>query len=62
MLDDVDLGWQVRGDLKANFLLANCGLAPNLHDFLLLKNWRTAGPPNWRVYSSLERSTEIAIA
>jgi hypothetical protein len=40
-LDDVDLGRQVRGDLEANFLLTNCGLCPNLHDFLLLNNRRT---------------------
>jgi len=45
-LDDVDLGRQVRGNLEANFLLTNCGLCPNLHDFLLLLiNWRTACPP-----------------
>jgi hypothetical protein len=31
-LDDVDLGRQVARDLEANFLLANCGLGPDLHD------------------------------
>ena len=30
-LDDVDLGRQVARDLKANFLLGNLGLCPNLH-------------------------------
>jgi hypothetical protein len=33
-LDDVDLGRQVRGNLEADFLLANGGLGPDFHDFL----------------------------
>lgn len=34
-LDEVDLGRQVARDLEANFLLANFGLRPNLHDGFL---------------------------
>lgn len=33
-LDDVDFSWQIACDLKANFLLAHCGLCPGLHSFL----------------------------
>ncbi len=50
-LDDVDLGRHVRGNLEANFLLTNCGLVPNLHNFLLSARCRpkldvpAEGPP-----------------
>ena len=36
-LDDVDLGRQVARDLKANFLLTNLRLVPDLHNVLLRK-------------------------
>jgi hypothetical protein len=33
-LDEVDLGREIRSNFEADFLLANCGLRPGLHDVL----------------------------
>jgi hypothetical protein len=34
-LDEIDLGWEVRGHLETDFLFTNCGLCPGLHSILL---------------------------